>query len=86
MKGLKNIKNCLKHCLKNNKKVGFSTALLIAYLITGGVTSFANGKTSEYSYQVFFNTDFSKDKNIDNTRNNFNTPEYSEISGGGVSK
>ena len=83
MKGLKNIKNCLKHCLKSNKKVGFSTALLIAYLITGGVTSFANGKTSEYSYQVFFNTDFSKDKNIDNTRNNFNTPEYSKISGGG---
>ena len=83
MKGFKNIKNCLKHCLKNNKKVGFSTALLIAYLITGGVTSFANGKTSEYSYQVFFNTDFSKDKNIDNTRNNFNTPEYSKISGGG---
>ena len=42
-------------------------------------------KLQNIHIKYFFNTDFSKDKNIDNTRNNFNTPEYSKISGG-VSK
>ena len=46
--------------------------LLISFLITGGIYTYAN----EYSHQIFFNGDFNRNVNFDNTLKNFSYPDY----------
>ncbi|WP_277283240.1 autotransporter domain-containing protein [Sneathia sanguinegens] len=72
MDKISNIQKNLKRCMKNNRKISFSMGLLISFLITGGVCSYAN----ETSYQIFFNGNFNRNTNFDNTLKNFSYPDY----------
>lgn len=72
MDKISNIQKNLKRCMKNNRKISFSMGLLISFLITGGVCSYAN----ETSYQIFFNGNFNRNANFDNTLKNFSYPDY----------
>lgn len=72
MDKISNIQKNLKRCMKNNRKISFSMGLLISFLITGGVCSYAN----ETSYQIFFNGNFNRNVNFDNTLKNFSYPDY----------
>jgi fusobacterium outer membrane protein family len=58
--------------MKSNRKISFSMGLLISFLITGGIYTYAN----EYSHQIFFNGDFNRNVNFDNTLKNFSYPDY----------
>jgi len=60
--------------MKSNRKISFSIGLLISFLITGGIYTYAN----EYSHQIFFNGDFNRNVNFDNTLKNFSYPDYPE--------
>lgn len=66
--------NKIKNKLKNNKRNKCSKALLVALLLTGGISSYA--KEDTFSNQVFFSTNFYNTKNNDNTLENFKTEEY----------
>ncbi|WP_277287335.1 hypothetical protein, partial [Sneathia sanguinegens] len=72
MDKISNIQKNLKRYMKNNRKISFSMGLLISFLITGGVCSYAN----ETSYQIFFNGNFNRNANFDNTLKNFSYPDY----------
>ena len=72
MDKISNIQKNLKRYMKNNRKISFSMGLLISFLITGGVCSYANGT----SYQIFFNGNFNRNANFDNTLKNFSYPDY----------
>ena len=67
-----NVQKNLKRCMKSNRKISFSMGLLISFLITGGIYTYAN----EYSHQIFFNGDFNRNVNFDNTLKNFSYPDY----------
>lgn len=67
-----NVQKNLKRCMKSNRKISFSIGLLISFLITGGIYTYAN----EYSHQIFFNGDFNRNVNFDNTLKNFSYPDY----------
>ena len=67
-----NVQKNLKRCMKSNRKFSFSMGLLISFLITGGIYTYAN----EYSHQIFFNGDFNRNVNFDNTLKNFSYPDY----------
>lgn len=67
-----NVQKNLKRCMKSNRKISFSMGLLISFLITGEIYTYAN----EYSYQIFFNGDFNRNVNFDNTLKNFSYPDY----------
>ncbi|WP_288847359.1 autotransporter domain-containing protein [uncultured Sneathia sp.] len=69
-----NVQKNLKRCMKSNRKISFSMGLLISFLITGGIYTYAN----EYSHQIFFNGDFNRNVNFDNTLKNFSHPDYPE--------
>ena len=69
-----NVQKNLKRCMKSNRKISFSMGLLISFLITGGIYTYAN----EYSHQIFFNGDFNRNVNFDNTLKNFSYPDYPE--------
>ena len=69
-----NVQKNLKRCMKSNRKISFSIGLLISFLITGGIYTYAN----EYSHQIFFNGDFNRNVNFDNTLKNFSYPDYPE--------
>lgn len=69
------IKESLKRNLKKNKNVGYSKAILIIFLMTGGVFTYSQ-KEDKYSHQIFFGYRFNSTKNLDNTLFNFNTEEY----------
>lgn len=71
------IKESLKRSLKKNKNVGYSKAILIIFLMLGGIFTYAK-KEDKYSYQIFFSYRFNNTKNLDNTLFNFNTQEYEE--------
>jgi hypothetical protein len=68
------IKESLKRNLKNNKNVGYSKEILIIFLMTGGIFTYA--KEDKYSQQIFFSYRVDNTKNLDNTLFNFNTQEY----------
>ncbi|WP_311677856.1 hypothetical protein [Sneathia vaginalis] len=67
-----NVQKNLKRCMKSNRKISFSMGLLISFLINGGIYTYAN----EYSHQIFFNGDFNRNVNFDNTLKNFSYPDY----------
>lgn len=72
-----NVQKNLKRCMKSNRKISFSMGLLISFLITGGIYTYANEYShNEYSHQIFFNGDFNRNVNFDNTLKNFSYPDY----------
>ena len=77
-----NVQKNLKRCMKSNRKISFSMGLLISFLITGGIYTYANEYShnehlrNEYSHQIFFNGDFNRNVNFDNTLKNFSHPDY----------
>lgn len=79
-----NVQKNLKRCMKSNRKFSFSMGLLISFLITGGIYTYANEYShnehlrNEYSHQIFFNGDFNRNVNFDNTLKNFSHPDYPE--------
>lgn len=79
-----NVQNELKRWLKKNKIIGYSKAILITFLITGGISIYA--KENKYSNQIFFSTRFLNTKNEDNTLANFNTSEYDKDTLGNVKR